>query len=352
LNNSKEVIRISCLPLAGKENPYQLLMLKGLEEDKRLRVKSGAAGKVFPLTRTALSDRPDVIHLDWLHQYYLRSSALLTWISWPVFVLDLLIAKYLFGVRFVWTLHNVHPHDAHGYGPYLGPRRFFARHCDWIRVFSEQTVVRAATALRVDAAKFRVIPEGDYTAYYPNHTNTREARRKFGFSEEDRVMLFFGGIRPYKGIEVLLDAFGQLSVANQTRLIIAGQARDADYVSELRQRIGKNSRILFRPGLVEVLEVQYYFHVADVVVLPFREIENSGSAILAMGFAKAIVAPAKGVLPERLRAQLLLLYRGDLSETLTVAAGMPRSKLEALGQANKKNLDKYKWGDFAGVFYD
>jgi hypothetical protein len=60
---------VSCLPVAGKENPYQYLMMKGLNESPNLEVKSGIDDKFFGIIRTAVFQKPDYIHFDWETSY-------------------------------------------------------------------------------------------------------------------------------------------------------------------------------------------------------------------------------------------------------------------------------------------
>lgn len=325
-------------------------MLEGLRTKEQLKVKRGVAGKVFPLFKTAIRDRPDFIHLDWLHQYYFRASRLLTWISFPVFVIDVLLAKRVMGAKFVWTLHNIHPHAGPDYGPYRWPRQFFARHCEWIRVFSKSTVDRAATKLLVSPKKFIVIPEGSYLSYYPDEVDRTSARRRFQLENSEKVLLFLGSIKPYKGIEDLITAFRELHKKTRVKLIIAGATLDTAYAKMIQEQVTASESISFFPGLVEVEEIQYYMKAADLVVLPFKKIENSGTAILAMGFGKVVVAPAQGVLPYRLSAQLQLLYQEELLVGLLSAINIPHKELLNIGRNNKENLEKHKWSDFTKAF--
>ncbi len=342
-------IKISCLPVAGIENPYQYLMMEGLKKKHNLKVKHGINGKFFALFKTAFFQRPNYIHIDWLHQYYLRREQWMTWIQFPIFILEILTVKLFFGVTFVWTLHNIKPHDQPYYGPYKWARLFFAKQAAWIRVFSDHTVSKASEELQVSSDKFVVIAEGDYVNYYTNEVTTSKAREKLGLKETDLVLLFFGGIRPYKGIEDLIDNFKKFKEANW-RLIITGISRDKNYEQILKNRIGEDPKISFVPKLIKVDEVQNYMNAANVVVLPFKKIENSGSTILAMGFKKAVIAPNKGVLPNRLCAQKELLFEKSLEEVFDKMPSFTVQTLNQIGRKNFQNLSKYKWEDFAECF--
>lgn len=123
-----------------------------------------------------------------------------------------------------------------------------------------------------------------------------------------------------------------------------------DYITELKQLIKEDKDIIFHPRMIPDEEVQYYMNAADIVVLPFKKIENSGSAILAMGFAKAVIAPNSGVLPKRLEKQQHLLYNNALSEIFNKKNTWSESELTAIGINNKKHLKKHKWEDFSALF--
>lgn len=342
-------VNISCLPVAGPENPYQLLMMDGLRKDNRLQVQHGDSGKFCGLLVTALRQRPDYIHIDWLQRYYLRRTVWMTWVLFPLFVLQVWIVRYLLRVRLVWTLHNIQPHDQSFSGPYRWARQVFAANCTWIRVFSASTIATASEVLGVPVSRFRVQPEGSYIGWYPDTVTRSDARAQLGLGMNEFVLLFLGGIKPYKGVERLITAFQRLARPHW-RLLIAGACSYPDYQQLLSDATSKVPGITFHPEQVPVEEVQYWMRAADLVVLPFLRIENSGSAILAMGFSKAVAAPAAGVLPDRLSAQEALLFRQDPEEILSNVALLMPEYLEKAGQANYKQLQKHRWEDFAVLF--
>ena len=345
--NKPTLLNISCLPVAGIENPYQLLMMKGLESSSQLHVKHGVEDKFLGILRTAIRDRPDYIHFDWVHQYYYRRTKWMTYLFYPLFIFQVWIVTRFFNAQLVWTLHNIMPHDSPKSGPYLAARRYFAKKAAWIRVFSPSTVTKASKILEVGVEKFKIIPEGSYVGYYPDTIGKKQARSYFELREDDMVFLFFGSLRPYKGVEDLITHFKKMTDAH---LIIAGNCKDEKYRSELLSLIGAEENVTFHPNGVSADEIQNYMSVADCVVLPFKKIENSGSAILAMGFGKPVIAPNKGVIPYRLNIQKELLFNDDLAAALQVAKKLGQSELEKLGRKNLLELEKYKWSDYALEF--
>lgn len=346
----RATMRICCLPVAGDGNPYQRLMMQGLRQDERLEVLQGTDGKLFAAIRTVLAQRPDVLHYDWMYRYFLRRRRWWTWLHAPIFLAELLVVRYLLGCRIVWTLHNLGTHDTTTRQLEVWVRRRFARLCDWIRVFHPSTVERAAAYLDLDPSRFVVIPEGSYVGYYPSGVSRAEARQRLGIEEDALLLLYLGSVRPYKGLDELISAFKQAAEAHWS-LLIAGPPLDASYTAAIQQACEGTRPIRLDFRFIPDEELQFYFRACDVVVLPFRSIENSGSVILAMGFAKPVVAPARGVLPERLRRQPELLYQDDdLRGALERLKGTSQWALQEIGRRNYEEVQRYRWEDFSQAF--
>jgi len=348
MGSEKKNISIACLPISGLENPYQKLMMEGLRSGNRLKIFHGTRGKFLALVTTALKYKVDFIHLDWINRYYQRKRHWMTLISIPIFMVEVLLVRYILRVKIVWTLHNILPHDVKRARTHAFIRRFFANQCEWIRVFAVSTVVNASKVLNIEKSKFKVIPEGSYVGYYENKVRNREAKELLSIKESDRlVFLFLGGIRDYKGLENLINVFKGYS---EYDLIIAGKPYSKSYLEKLLSQAKEVLNITIIPTFIPDEELQVYFNACDVVILPFDKIENSGSVILAMGFKKAIVAPDQGVLSTRLNAQMDLLYNNDLSEVLDRLKIYTRSQLISIGELNYQAVENHKWEDFTKEF--
>jgi len=340
-------IRISCLPVAGIQNPYQSLMIKGLQSNPRLMVKNGIDDRFFGILKTAIKQNPDYIHFDWETSYYYRRSLWMTLINIPVFIFQVYIVRYLFNCKLVWTPHNILPHDSKYLKIHRFCRRFFAQNMKWIRLFSELSIPSAISEFECNKEKFKIIPEGSYVEYYPNELNQYQARKSLNISQDKLVLLYTGFIKPYKGLTELIDAFKK-SFVNNAILIIAGKVMNCQYFESLKQLLNEDTIIIDR--FIEKDELQLYFNAANVVTLPFKKIENSGSVILAMGFKKPIIAPKQGVLVERLNNQRQLLFEQSLEESFEVLKTLTTEGLDEIGEKNFLQLSRYSWEDFAKAF--
>ena len=136
---------------------------------------------------------------------------------------------------------------------------------------------------------------------FGNIISKSEARKKLGINEEDKVILFFGFIRKYKGLDILLEAFKILkekqSVSN-LKLLIAGEFYDDEkkYSSILNDSTIKDDLIL-RTHFISDSDVKYFLCAADCVIQPYRSATQSGVTPLAYHFEVPMIVTNVGGLP-------------------------------------------------------
>lgn len=129
----------------------------------------------------------------------------------------------------------------------------------------------------------------------------KEARKKLGINEEDKVILFFGFIRKYKGLDILLNAFkilnSEFKIQN-LKLLIAGEFYDDEknYISLLNDAEIKDNLIL-HTHFISDSEVKYYLCAADCVIQPYRSATQSGVTPLAYHFEIPMIVTNVGGLP-------------------------------------------------------
>jgi glycosyltransferase involved in cell wall biosynthesis len=211
---------------------------------------------------------------------------------------------------------------------------------------------RTLVGLGVDAAKVHVIRHGAF-----EHLAARTAQPARLPAEleaaQDTVVLFFGLLRPYKGVEVLLEAWRQLErseAADRAELWIVGQSRMP--LDPLRRQAGPGVR--FVPRFVSEDELHALFRRADVVVLPYvrtERLDHSGVLATALAFGKAIVLTEVGGFPEvAAEGAARLVPPGDptaLADALGTLAD-DRSERERLGrQAKAAAKRSYSWREAA-----
>lgn len=338
--------RILCLPVAGEGNPYQKLMMDGLRK-RGLYVTHGENVKVFPILRSLISRNVDVIHFDWIHQYYLTRFTCFLWLRGGMFMVDQTLSKLLFRrVKWVWTVHNTYPHSR---GKMLYDRLMrsvFALNCSIIRVFSEDSKNVIVKEFGILNTKIRVIPEGNYIDYYESIES-----RPLDIDKRNFTCLYLGQIKAYKGVDDLISVAKECKYED-IHFIIAGKVMESN-LTWLEKEAEGLKNVTFHNSFIQESELHSFYAAADVVILPFKSILNSGSAIMAMGFAKPIIAPSKGVLKDRLKQQKQLLYTdGNLKTTIKYARSLSSLSLAEIGKRNYEAALVNSWEDFGSIFLD
>jgi glycosyltransferase involved in cell wall biosynthesis len=190
----------------------------------------------------------------------------------------------------VFTAHDVVPREPRR-GQVAGFRRL-AHAMDAVVVHSEHGARRLSASLGVPAERVRVIPHGAF-----EHLTRLPVERPLPpelAAVECPVLLFFGYLSRYKGVDVLLEAFASVEGAE---LWVAGVPRvDMDELRALAARAP--GRVRFLPRFVEDEELPALFRRADLVVLPYREIDQSGVLYTALAFGRPLVVTRVGGLPE------------------------------------------------------
>jgi len=211
----------------------------------------------------------DVVHFQWLTVQHLDSHLLPR------------------GRPLVLTAHDILPREALP-GQRAAQRRLYARF-DAVVVHSEHGAQRLTDELDVDPRRVHVIPHGALA-----HLVGAAGEATPPFQTDAKVVLMFGLMRPYKGIDVLLDAWaGGLDGAE---LWIVGMPRMD--ISALRARAHASSGVRMLARYVDERELAGCFQRADLVVLPYREIDQSGVLFTALAFGKPLLLSDAGGFPE------------------------------------------------------
>lgn len=288
-----------------------------------------------------------LIHMHW-PQFALRTGGR------PLYRLSLINAwasihwLEVLGIRIVWTVHNTLPHERETANDAM-VTRLLARVASQKIVHSVETLGELE-AMGADTERVAVIPHGSYVGTY-TESSRAAARRALSLPDHARIILFFGQIRPYKGVHDLVDAWQRIAIDPPNRaaapfLLIVGKC---DSVDE-RERLGHSTAALggrFDAGYVPEAQVPQYFAAADVVVLPFRAVTTSGSALLAMSLGRPVVAPRLGALRDLPDATGFFYEERGLGDALSVAIDASPLELEIRGSAAREYARSVPWSSIA-----
>ncbi|PYJ68103.1 MAG: hypothetical protein DME76_13395 [Verrucomicrobia bacterium] len=158
---------------------------------------------------------------------------------------------------------------------------------------------------RIPKSKVSVIPFGINNTVPNTALSTEGAKQRMGVNSGDKALLFFGNIAPYKGLEYLISAFSALQSKDRSyRLIIVGRPKGSEnYWKQIQQAIAHSrirDRIIQRIEYIPDELTELYFKAADVLILPYTHVFQSGVLFLAYSFGLPAIAADVGTLREEI----------------------------------------------------
>ena len=231
------------------------------------------------------------------------------------------------------TAHDVLPREPRP-GQLAGQRKLYER-MDAVVVHSEHGAARLRDELQLDPSLVHVIRHGALTGL--------DVPGEAPFAKPDRpVVLMFGLLRPYKGVDVLLEAWRQADV--DAELWVIGMPR-----MDVSGIHGPNVRTALR--FVSAGELAGAFRAADLVVLPYREIDQSGVLFTALAFGKPMLLTRVGGFPEVAEAGAAAIVEPNDPDALAAelrALLADPGRLERMAAASRTAAEgEYGWDDIA-----
>ncbi|HIK06684.1 MAG TPA: glycosyltransferase [Trichormus sp. M33_DOE_039] len=343
---SSQTLRVLMMPYSVEINPYQTLLAKALQSEGIEVLFPLGYLRVFPILRAikAQTNKVDVLHLHWLSPY-LKGENLLTKSIYAIkFLIDILLTKWR-GVKVVWTVHNYTSHNSQFPGLEQWTQQILLKLADRVIFHNASALKEFSQTYQLDKLKTEVIPHGHYREFYNSPIDKLEARKGLALPLDGRIYLNLGTLRPYKGIERLLQVWREnRKLLGETTLLIAGQALDEVYGQKLATQASETEAVILRRDFIADDRIHLYFSAADVVVFTFERVLTSGSIILAMSYGKPIISPRTGGIVETIGAADWLLYAPEDNQGLLHALKeSTQIDLSALSQLVKQECDRLDW---------
>jgi len=246
------------------------------------------------LIRYAATAKPKIFHILWNNKFEL-------------FDRTLLMSYYkLLRKKVVLTAHNVNAGVRDSTDSPLNrfTLKIQYRLADRIFVHTAKMKDQLLEEFSVRNESVTIIPYGVNNAVADTSLSPGEAKQRLGIRSDEKTVLFFGNIAPYKGLEYLIAAFERIDATTPNyRLVVAGMLKKGceKYAGSIRQALtlGRSrDRILLQAEFIPDEEVELYFKAADVCVLPYTEIFQSGILFLAYSFGLPVIAADVGSLRE------------------------------------------------------
>jgi glycosyltransferase involved in cell wall biosynthesis len=283
------------------------------------RAEAGFARKILrvfvyyaKLVGYVLEAKPKIFHLLWNNkfQYFDRTV--------------LMLYYRLLGKKTVLTVHNVNAARRDSRDSLFNRVTLRVQYYLTVHFFvhTEKMKLELFEEFGVPEPRITVIPFGINNAVPNTSLTSSEARHRLGISDDEKVILFFGNIAPYKGLEYLVKAFQSIRDQDRGyRLVLTGRPKDAEeYWAAIHASIREDvelGRILLKADYIPDDETEVYFKAADVLVLPYKHIYQSGVLFLGYSFGLPVLAADVGSLKDEIiEGQTGFVFRPEDSADL------------------------------------
>jgi glycosyltransferase involved in cell wall biosynthesis len=311
----------------------EYVYFKGITHPKLLhypRIRRGLRALSYPLghwgtLRRIKRERPDVVHIQW--------SRL------PSMDIRLVRGIQELGIPVVHTVHDVVPL----YAAESGTDRLgnIYRTVDKLIVHTQTNVTDLlAVYPDINRERIAVVPHLEIANHNtPPHASKSTARQHLGLAMDAPVFLFFGSIRSYKGVDILIEAFQKASQARpDLQLVIAGKADPLEKAKlPALDALQSLPNVRLDEGFIPDADLWAYYMAADVLVYPYRHIYQSGALIAGMGYDRAVIVTDVGGMPETVDGNGWIVPPEDVDALagamVEAASDMPR--LEQMGRRSR-----------------
>jgi len=298
----------------------------------------------------AISKEIDVLHMHWPEKVFWGVGRWKSALGALTVLIGLIVLK-IKGVKIVWTVHNLEPHDS-------GNKfMWFWRPYIWgVTLLIDGFVTLCPSTVQIARDRFANLAlkpgvflwHPDYKVPEYSVRKRAEWRKKFGIGIADKVFLFIGQIRPYKGVKELIECFAKVQDTSR-RLLIAGSIYNEQLKTKLQRYAAVDSRIILHLQYLSEDELAITALAADVIVLPFRKSFHSGSIIYALSAGRPVITPSSPFSNDLLAhvgEDWLDVYAGPFSPKSFGVAEMPNREKPDL-----KFLSITESGAKAKIFY-
>jgi len=258
------------------------------------------------------------------------------------------ICKWLnkqINVPVLGILDNVIPHENRiGDKPFT---QYFVNQCDSFVAMSDSVL---EDLKQFDAHKPRKMLYHPVYDHFGKKVDKSLARKYLDLSEDDNIILFFGIIRKYKGLSLLLEAISKIEDRRKLKLVVAGEFyEDQSHYIKLIEKHGLKDNIIMQPTFVDTDKVKYYFCAADLVAQPYLTATQSGVTQIAYHYDVPMLVTNVGGLPEMVPHQKVGYVCTVDSESVAqgIEAFFKENRAEEFMANIQEEKKRFQWDYFA-----
>ena len=265
------------------------------------------------------------------------------------------------GIRVVSILDNVIPHEPHFWDKWL--IRYFVRSVDRFVAMSASVKDDCLSFLppsRKDSVALTVHPLYDN---FGQAVPKDEARKTLGLPQDATILLFFGFIRDYKGLDLLMKAYAKVQstkddVRKNLLLVVAGEFyNNSEQYKTLERELGLEGIIAWHTDFIPDERVRYYFSAADLIVQPYKSATQSGVTQIAYHFERPMLVTDVGglaeIVPDGKVGYVCQVDEDDVAKAIGHFAGMNKEQREKQYLPNiREEKQKYAWSNMTKLIIE
>lgn len=248
------------------------------------------------------------------------------------------------GIKVLAITDNVVPHEKRPGDTAFA--KYFINGCDGFVTMSKAVMKDLEQFTQTKHKKFLLHPL--YTSF-GEKLDKQVARQQLGLNANDKLVLFFGLIRKYKGLDMLLDAFNELKQDKTIKLVIAGEFyEDKQPYLDLIEKYQIQEQVILHAKFIANEDVKLYFSAADLVALPYRSATQSGVTQVSFHFEVPTLVTNVGglgeIIPDKVAGYVVESNGKAIAEG--IKDYFENNRMPAFTEGMKKEKQKYDWKIF------
>lgn len=262
----------------------------------------------FTGLKAGMALKTDILHVQW-------------WILTLIFVyLPIIILAKLKKIKVILSIHNILPHEPNKKNLIADKivNKLIFPFVDSYIVHNQRNKEKFIEIYKINEQRISVITHGVLDLAKQKVISLQEARTKLHLPADKKIILFFGYIRKYKGVDILIKAFSKINKEmDDVFLLIVGQpfGIDLDEYEKLIKEYNLEENVKVELGFVPEAEIGHYFSACDLVVLPYTYLDTHGGiGALALPYKKPIVVSDVGGLPEYVKDERAIVKPDDVQD--------------------------------------
>ena len=281
--------------------------------------------------------KPDILHVQWV--------PLIRRLPFEVWFLK--FAKRMH-IKLVYTVHNVLPHDTGN--RFIPVYKRVYREMDALICHTHEAKSRLVREFAVDPERIQVIPHGPLLHDANTRYSVKALKAKLSLRGNETLILWHGIIRPYKGLDFLLQAWRKVEARNLNACLLIAGSGEAGLLKSIKEKVewwGLQESVRLDLRFIPDEELATYCQMSDVMVYPYCDVTTSGALMTALAYRKAIVATNLPGFREVLRDRqdAVLVDNGDVEALAIALSDLIRDPLKrktlAYGPESRGDLNSW-----------